>query len=161
MVNDDQGQSGTESPIGELELEAIRLKFEGYNYPEIASRLQISLGRTVSDKTIKNWFYRSGKLYDFYNDYALKEAEIRRSTSLDLFRAHLDDAVRTLFTLMGKSKSDMIRLLAAKEIINRQLGEPKKVVAVEPNDPVQRLLDGIKIFEDDSNNKETQSKETV
>lgn len=124
-----QKENGTLSPIGEIELEACRLRFEGYTYEKMAEKLLIFYGdRAPAEKTLTKWFYKSGKLYDFYVSYADSEAKARRSEVINIFRAHLSTATRTLVSLLN-SKMDMVKLAAAREIINRELGEPLKVVA--------------------------------
>lgn len=148
MENDNDKQQMTESPIGVAELEAVKLRFEGYSYPEISLRIKEVCGQEFKEGTLRNWFYRGGKLYELYKDYVKSETEVRRAVSIDLFKAHLDDAVKTLFTLMAKSKSDMIKLLAAKEIINRELGEPKKVIQAEVSNPAREILEGAGLLND-------------
>lgn len=149
MVNDKQGDSGKISPISEVDLEAIRLRFEGASNSQLSAILFDKFKLEVTPKTVGNWFCKGGRLHEFYKDYAKSEALVRQAVSLDLFRAHLDGAVKTLLDLMVKSKSDMIKYLAAKEIINRQLGEPKKVIQADVNNPAKEILEGAGILLND------------
>lgn len=139
-MSDEKLQSVTVSPLGHHELEAMRLKFEGYTYPQIAEKLD----NLYKWESIRNWFARGGKLHEFYKAYAKTEAESRRQIAVDLYKAHLDKAVATLFHLMQHSKLDIVRLAAAKEIINRELGEPKKVIQTETSNPARDIIDEIK-----------------
>lgn len=140
-------KSDLKSPIGEIELEACRLKFEGFNTSEIHERLVRKYGSNVpAERTILNWFWSKGRLGVFYKTYADAEAKMRREETKDLFRASVKEAVRKLVTLMRTSKLDVVQLGAAKEIINRELGEPLKVVADAGKDPATRILEEIGII---------------
>lgn len=125
------------STLGKPELQAIEMKYEGFNYKEIAEATETEY------KTVRVWFSRGGKLYEFYKAYAEEETKLRRAQTHDTFKAHLNNAVRVLVHVMNKSKLDVARVQAAKEIINRQLGEPLKVVAVDDG-KVNHILEAIK-----------------
>jgi hypothetical protein len=130
------------SPLGEIELEACRFKFEGFSYKESAERLKMRFGENApSEQTLRIWFCRSGRVQPFYDAYAEAEAKIRRFEARDMFRAQLKEAVRTLVTLMSTSPMDTVRIAAAKEIINRELGEPLKLTGDIGKDPAQRILE--------------------
>src|SRR3989304_1062823 len=126
MDNTQNNQPNTDkdrrlSPLGEIELESLRLKFEGFMYKEMADRLKMRFGDNgPAESTLRMWFATGGKLKEFYNNYADEEAKIRRVESRDVFRAYLKDAVRILITLMKDSPMDTVRIAAAKEIINRE-----------------------------------------
>lgn len=121
----------------------MRLKFEGYSYKEISTMIP-----DITLVIVKEWFRTGGKLREFYKAYARDEAAARREIALEFFKAHLDDAVKVLFKLMANSPSDMVKLLAAKEIINRELGEPKKVIQAEVNNPARDILEGAGLIND-------------
>lgn len=145
-----EGEPSVLSPIGEMELEACRLKFEGYSWKEMREKMVILYGeRAPAERTMKNWFWKGGRIYLFYKDFARQEANVRRSESTDIFRAHLKDAVRQLVTLMKTSSLDMVKLMAAKEIINREMGEPLKVVSDAGKDPATRILEELGITDKD------------
>lgn len=129
--------------INEVELEACRLRFEGYTSKEISQSLGLMFGfdHAPTSGLIRQWFMRGGKLDDYYRAYANEEAKIRKQEARDVFKAHLTGATRTLVFLMGKSESDMVRYLASKEIVNRELGEPVKPVAnLNVNNPAREIL---------------------
>lgn len=141
MTIKDNKPEPIESPLGEKEMLAIEMRFEGYTYKEIGAKIEIHAG------AIAKWFMNGGKLYEFYQSYAKEEADIRRKASHDMFKAHLGNAVRTLVQVMQTSKIDIARIAAAKEVINRQLGEPVKVIATD-GDKVNEYLEAINKFKD-------------
>jgi hypothetical protein len=144
------GESRSLSTLGIVELEAMRLKFDGYNAQEIEKTLKQQYGNRVPTWwTIKNWFStgRQGKLRIWYEDYVKKESEVRHQEAKDMFRAHLKNAIRTLVKLMNESPNDSVRISAAREIINRELGEPVKVIANTEKDPAQRILEELGVIE--------------
>ena len=122
------------SSLGKQELDAIEMKYEGYNHKEIADSIK------MSHQAVRNWFMNGGKLYDFYIAYAKEESKKRKAEAHDTFKAHLNNAVRVLVAVMNKSKLDVARVQAAKEIINRQLGEPVKTIAVTDETKVNEYL---------------------
>lgn len=132
------GTNNQPSPLGEKELLAIEMKFDGFNYKEIATKIDASYG------VVRQWFMTGGKLRAFYDAYVEEESKARRKTADDIFKAHLNTAVRTLVDVMTRSKLDIARIAAAKEIINRQLGEPLKVIASD-NGKVTEYLEAIRL----------------
>lgn len=145
---------GIESPLGEIELAACMLRFEGFNWEEIEKALRVKYGdRAPAARTLQNWFTRkAGRLVPFYRGFADEQARLRREETHDLFKSVLKEAVRKLVTLMRSSKLDMVQFLAVKEIINRELGEPLKISAdASGKDPATRILEemGIKTKTDD------------
>ncbi len=125
----------------EQDMRAIEMKYEGYNMKEISVTLD------VPHITVRSWFYAGGRLHQAYIDYAKEETELRRKTAHDIFKAHVPDAVRTLVSVMSKSKLDIARVQAAKEIINRQMGEPLKIIATDEG-RVNEYLEAINQFRD-------------
>jgi hypothetical protein len=146
-TNDDK--SGQISPLGAIELEACQMRFEGFSYAETAKVLIMRYGeRAPAEGTLRNWFMKGGKVEPFYEAYADAEAKLRRRETKDVFRAHLKNAVRTLVELMTKSNNDGVKISAAKEVINRELGEPLKITAdVGGKDPAVRILEELGIIE--------------
>lgn len=132
------------SPFGEIELEACRLRFEGHTSAE----LEIVLARRYGDrgpkaKTIRNWFARGGRLYDFNKSYVEEETQGRHTLAQQVFSAHVKNAARTIVLLMNDpNQPAMIRFRTAQYIINRELGLPTKAVPVtETKDPATRILE--------------------
>jgi hypothetical protein len=126
----------------ELELQAIEMRYEGYSIKEIAELLKLNYGY------LRKCFAVKGKLYEHYVNYAKEEKEIRRKQAHDTFSANLNEAVRVLVQIAKKSRVDVARVQAAKEIINRQLGEPLKVVAVDEM-KVNEYLQAINMYRDE------------
>lgn len=142
--------------IDEVDQEAIRLRFEGYTYAKMRELLLELFGpdRTPTILTMRGWFYKHGRLYDFYNAYAKHETKTRRKEAMDILRAHLGNASRTLVGLMDPKTSDMVRLLASKEVINRLLGEPVKPIAnLNTKDPATRILEDMGLLDKKNNDK--------
>ena len=132
------------SDLDKRQMIAIEMKYEGFTSKETADVISNMEGMdSVTDISVRAWFSKQGKLHDYYRAYAEEETKKRRSQAHDTFKAHLNNAVRTLVHVMNKSKLDVARVQAAKEIINRQLGEPLKVVAVDDG-RVNELLSAIK-----------------
>lgn len=134
--------------LPEAELMAVEMKFEGFNYIEISQKTGINY------KTVRTWFAKNGKLYDYYRAYAQEESKLRRAEAHDTFKAHLNNAVRTLVQVMNKGKLEVARVQAAKEIINRQLGEPLKVVATD-EDKVNPILEAIRLANEEIQGTDT------
>jgi hypothetical protein len=145
---DKKGHGGTISALGIVELEAMRLRFEGYYPKEIEQTLKQLYGdRVPTWWTIRNWFTTGGKLKEWYEDYVTRESKIRQQEAKEMFRAHLKNAIRELVRLMNNSPTDSVRIAAAREIINRELGEPVKVIANTEKDPAQRILEELGVIE--------------
>lgn len=142
-------QGGTLSPLGEIELEACRLRFEGFTYEEMMKQLVGKFGeRAPAVQTLRHWFMRGGKLYVFYDGYVEEEAAARRKQSIDVFKSYLKEAARSMVYLMKTSPSDMVKFLSAKEIINRQLGEPVRPVAnLNVKNPAREILEDAGLIE--------------
>jgi hypothetical protein len=129
------------SVLGQEEMTAMEMKYEGFNCKEIAEKLGMNHG------SVRGWFARGGKLYEYYIAYATEESELRKKEAHDTFKAHLNNAVRTLVSVMNKSRLDIARVAAAKEIINRQMGEPLKVIATDEG-RVNEYLEAINKYKD-------------
>lgn len=108
--------------LDQNDLRAIEMKYEGYTYKQIAEET----GWT--HQYVRLLFYKGGRLTEYYAIYASEENEIRRTEARTMFKAHVPNAVRTLVQIMNKSKFDTARVQAAKEVINREMGEPVKVI---------------------------------
>lgn len=140
-MNTGQHNESQLSPLGAVELEAMRLWFEGFNSQEIEKQLRVMFGEAgVIAGTIRHWFCKGGKLRKLYENYAEEEAKERRSQANDLSLAVTKEMLRILVTLARSSTNDSVRYAAAKELVNRTLGEPVKVVANLGKDPVDALL---------------------
>jgi hypothetical protein len=151
-INSNQHES-TVSPLGAMELEACRLKFEGYNAKEISAKLTVEFGeRAPAWQTVRTWFMKGGKLYDWYKSYTTDEAKARQDETLEMYRAHLKNAMREVIRLMNQSTADSVRLQAACKIIDRQLGEIPKTIQIG-KDPATRILEELCIIGDDEDNE--------
>jgi hypothetical protein len=154
---DKQGQTGTISTLGIVELEAMRLKFEGYFPKEIEKTLKEQYGdRVPTWWTIRNWFTTGGKLKEWYHDYVERESKIRQEEAREMFRAHIKNAICELVRLLNNSPMDTVRIAAAREIINRELGEPVKPTVIIEKDPAQRILEELGVIEKKSDGGTTQ-----
>lgn len=137
------------SPISELELVCIEMKYEGYSFPEIHAALIQKYKTAPQLQTLRLWFSRNGKLFEFYRAYALAENKVRVKEANLAIGAHVKNAVRTLVQIMNKSKLDFARVQAAKEILARKLGDPVKI-AVNVDDPAAKLLQAMGIVTDEA-----------
>lgn len=138
--------------ITQIDLKMVELKFEGYTYNEISK----STGHSIN--IVKTAFSKHGRLHDFYRLYATEEGEARREAARDMFKAHLHSAIRTLVAVMN-GKVDVARVAAAREIINRQLGEPVKPVVLMDGDRVTEYLEAIKKSENENIQGDVQPRE--
>ena len=131
------------SQIGEMELTAIEMKFDGHNYKEIWERLKIKYNEHAPEyQTIRAWLMNNGKLYHFYNDFVKEQSEIRKKEAITTFKAHLNTAVRVLVSIAtNENAQESARVNACKEIINRELGEPLKRAQVEETNPAREILE--------------------
>jgi len=148
MTTPDNNNQQLESPLGEREMLAVEMRYEGYNNAEIAAAIAERFpGSAVQHQTVRAWFMRGGKIRDFYDAYVIDQNKARNSEARGMFTAHVKNAVRTLVHVMNKSKLDFARVQAAKEILARELGEPLKVVVAPGSDPAEKLLEayGIRI----------------
>lgn len=110
--------------------EAIRLKYDGIPYAEIAKQLK------VPKTTIESWFEKTGLLHDAYDGYAHgMDSDIRKENIADIRRS-AQTAIKMLAALMG-SKSDFVKLNAANSLLDRWLGKAKQPIELpeKPTDP--------------------------
>lgn len=110
--------------------DAMRLKYEGMKYENIAKQIKVPAG------TIRNWFMKDGLLYDAYENFVREiNLETRKKMSAGLHQAG-ETAIKMLAALMG-SKSDVVKLGAIREINDRILGKPVQPIVMpeKPDDP--------------------------
>lgn len=153
---DKNKQNKDESILSEIDFKAMELRFYGLTYEQIAEQLFGTYGANApSAQVLRTKFSRKGILHSFYKDYVKEQIKIRREDSLNLFHAHLDKAVKVLLDIMGNAKQHTpSRVKAAIEIINRELGEPKKVIQAEISNPAREILEGAGIILDDGEKTE-------
>lgn len=104
--------------------DAIRLKYEGEDYPVIARTLHVPID------TIKKWFAEGGLLYENYKEYRDAQNQFREREALQELRREIKTAARMLLGLMG-SESDAVKLRAVLAILERLLGKPIQPVRYE------------------------------
>ncbi len=139
------------SLINEVDLRTVELRYEGYPYKEMHKILlqEFDEARVMHPNRLRGLFMKGGRLDEFYKAYAINETKFRRKEAVDILRAHLGNASRTLVKVMSNSKSDMVQFLAAKEIINRMLGEPvKPMVSIPGKDPAERILSELGLIDE-------------
>jgi hypothetical protein len=137
------------SPLGEIELEACRLRFEGYSSTEIETNLARHYGdRGPKAKTVRSWFSRGGKLCEFYKSYAEEEVRVRHTVAQQIFQAHVKNAARTMIQIMlDPTRPSMARFRVAKYIIDRELGPPPKApVGSECKNPAREILEELELI---------------
>jgi len=119
--------------IGLQDLKAIEMKFKGVPLKKIAKETGIAY------ITVRQWFMTGGRLHEEYKEYCNKQEEILLSEAKKLFKKNIKNASIALIRLL-KSNDQKIVIAAAKEIINRELGEPLKRVTHETDDTVMKIL---------------------
>lgn len=108
----------------EVQMAAMTLRFEGFRYSEINRMLKEQGYNAVpSVQTLRHWFMKGGLLETYYDAYCESEGAIRRREAADIRKARLSDTYRTLVQLMTSARSEMVRLLAAKELADREEGK--------------------------------------
>ena len=101
--------------------QAMQLRFEGYKYHEIAKKVDLS------EFTLRHLFCKGGVLYEIYQDYCIKEADIRRNEARDTMSAHIDDVARRLVQIVNTGK-EIPAIMAGKEILDRIEGKTKETI---------------------------------
>ena len=127
--------------ISMMDLEAVELRFLGYNNKEIGETLSRD-GKRITHQRVKQWFARGGKLFDFYNEYAKEHISEARKYSQDVLTAHLTTAVRVLIDIVqDENASTSTRISAAKYILERGLGRTPLPVSLRPEeDPLDKYF---------------------
>lgn len=111
---------------------AFQLKYEGNKNPEIAQQTRYSI------KTIETYLAPKGKWYPEYEEFEQENNEIMKQEALKMAKRNIRNAMATIINLMSPSEDPAVRLKAAKEIINRELGEALK--KVEHSGEIQTAL---------------------
>ena len=106
------------------------MRFEGYTSREIEVGLTQRYGnRAPKNNTIRTWFARGGRLYDFYPSYATEETRNRQAITSHMFSDHIKNAAPAIVRIMNDPTQPAVsQLRAAQYIINRELGLPPKQV---------------------------------
>jgi len=132
--------------ILEQEIKAIEMRFKGVPMKEIAKIVGVAY------PTVRGWFMRGGRLHEHYMNYLKDQQDLRLEESKKILRMNLKNATVVLANSL-KSLDEKIKLAAAKEIINRELGEPIKRITDETDDVVSRILKEVGVLKDDDKRK--------
>ena len=156
MASTDVNKHQQSALVTGMDLDAVKFRFDGLPYRSIEMELYKIYGELAPrEQTIRLWFSSGGRLREYYDGYVANETAVRHKEALDIFKAHLPTAVRTLVGAMN-DKSGMVRIMAAERIINRQLGDPVKVIAnIKEDSPVRRLLRSRGIIDNKDDTGET------
>jgi len=127
-----------EKPLDEKDLRAIELKFTGHNYKKISEEIGVEYS------TVRSWFMAGGKLHNRYTIYSEEEARMHLERARSLFKSSLNKAVQTLIDLLD-SNNPRVQFSAAKEILSRELGEPKEHNAEEESEEEIKTITLMKI----------------
>ncbi|MBI1999481.1 MAG: hypothetical protein HYS74_02425 [Parcubacteria group bacterium] len=107
--------------INAKQYKAIELKYEGEGYQTIAKTIRVPLD------TIKGWFESGGILAESYENYTTNMNELREKAAAGVLMRNVATASNMMVALMGSEK-DEIKFRAAKEILDRVIGEPQPPV---------------------------------
>lgn len=124
-----------QSPLNQQELMAIELKYLGYKYSEIATKIN------TTENQVSDWFRHRGKLFKEYLEYAKQNNEAIIAESKLLLKSKVSEAVETLIQLMrggiGGQNSEPIpysvQFKASTEIINHTIGKPELTIKTDSN----------------------------
>lgn len=105
------------------DLVAIKMRFEGKSSLEIGQALKCSSG------TVDNWFSKGGRLHEKYKNFEEDTIRIIAQESLSCLVRNSKRSADVFVELLN-SGNDYLRMKAAKEIIDRAVGEPKKSLEV-------------------------------
>ena len=107
------------------ERKAIEMRADGYTYGDIVAEVA-KMGKGVKEETLRGYFYHAGKLKPALELWR----EIRGIEAMAEARLELKQAVKlaviTLLALMRTRQSGAVRLGAAKEVLDRNLGKSKQ-----------------------------------
>lgn len=120
--------------VNAKQYKAIELKYEGESYQAIGKAIRVPLD------TIKGWFESGGILSQYYENYTTNMNNLRKKTAERSLVRNVVTASTMLVALMGSEK-DEIKFRAAKEILDRVIGEPKSQEEIKEDDksPVERM----------------------
>lgn len=123
----------------EKELKVFELKYAGKTYPEIEKEEGIPI------QTLKEWFRADGRLKEPYDSYVSEQNKMRREEAKKIIRQNINNAAKVLANSL-LSENEKIRLQAAIELLNRELGrQPKQEENIDsPAEKVKRTLALIK-----------------
>lgn len=116
------------------------MKYKGLEYKKIAEVLNAEFPqcriRIFTEQTIKDFFQKSGALYEPYKKYEAEWDSINKEIFLAAKKAGMQIleknfrlACETLSALLDSS-ADTVRISATKELLNRTVGKVKLPVAV-------------------------------
>lgn len=136
---------------------AMKMKFEGAKYSEIAKRIGLT------NQYVRVLFCKSGLLHHIYKEYAIAESEYREKTGRDILSAHIETVIKRLVTIATGSRSDMAAVAAIKETLDRVYGKSIDRRLIDANVAVGRMVDLFKEIkeEQDGSGDAGQSKESA
>lgn len=125
---------GNERSLTQQESLAIQLKYEGESNLKISQ----SIGKSVN--TIEHWFGDKGKLSKEYISYSKDLTDTAKEEASLTIKRNLDKAAKTIVTLLESDKVH-IRLSAARDILDRELGraKPQEGSLFDEKDPIPIL----------------------
>lgn len=146
-----QNEGSQLSPLSEVDIALVELRYEGHSYPEMIKAIQerFPLSKVQTYGALRQLFCKNGRLHAYYSAFALEQNKARIREAHGMFKAHSKNAVRTLVQVMNKSKLDVARVQAAKELLVRSLGEAPKIIINPQGDPADALLKKMGIIDDD------------
>ncbi len=115
------------------DLTAIKMRFEGKSSLEIGQVLRCSAG------TVDNWFSAKGRLQNEYRNFSVNAIRLIAEESIDDLVKNSQKSANVFVGLL-ESGNDYIRMKAAKEILDRAVGEPKKPMEVKGKISIVDLL---------------------
>jgi hypothetical protein len=138
--------------VTEIEQKAVELKFYGFEYDEIDTLLKEEFADIApASKTLKNWFYKGGRLFSYYEKYNKEQSEINIKEASALWKGHAKNAMRAVLKIMQKGSSDSVKLSASQEVLGRAYGSIPKIVYQQENRSIlDDLLKEIGIIENES-----------
>lgn len=144
------------------ERKAIEMRADGFTYPEIIAELRKIDAGINKDQTLREYFYHAGKLrapLDLWRKIkgyeAMSEAKEQLATAVSI-------AAKTLVALMGVGKTGAVRLGAAREVLDRNLGKPKQQLDLggegfsKDAEKLEQII-GILTKDDEPNERDTDS----
>lgn len=126
------------------EIRFIELRNEGFGYNEIRDFLNKEFSREKknwkTNEILRNLIYRKGRLNEAYLIYGEVIAEESFNIGKQIIKNAHQRATQTIVSLMQLKYPDHIRLSAAKEILDRNIGKANQIPEIqENNDDLEEL----------------------
>jgi len=139
------------SRMNRRKLLAFQLKYEGKKSSDIAK------GTGYTEQTIAVYLKPTGKWYPEYLKYENECNEELKKDAIRTLKRNIRNAVSTLVNLMRPLQDPNVRLRAAKEIINRELGESLKKLDITTAGKPIPILSGRSGASTNNRNEKTDS----